>query len=118
MKTIYIHVILNIFSNKQILTDLSKAEKLIISVFISFPNVHIKYRSKNVLNTITLTRHYTPEANMIKNKGRNSVMNEQLKKSSLYPQLRTKGDGPRRFQYHPLKTVGGVVFTQKFYIHK
>ena len=34
------------------------------------------------------------------------------KKASLYTQLRTMADNPRRFQDHPLKTVGGVLFTK------
>jgi len=32
------------------------------------------------------------------------------KKSSLKSQPHTMSDNPRRFQDHPLKTVGGVVF--------
>jgi len=39
-------------------------------------------------------------------------MKRRIKRSSLYAQLSTMGDNPRRFQDHPLKTVGGAVFTR------
>ena len=39
-------------------------------------------------------------------KGRNSVRKGRIKKSILQAQLGTTGDTSRRFQNHPLKTVG------------
>jgi len=51
-------------------------------------------------------------------KGDNSVTKGQIKISSLHEQQSTNeqqstmGDNPRRFQDHPLKTVGGAVFTR------
>ena len=49
-------------------------------------------------------------------KGRNYVRIKRINRSSMYVHLRTMGDNPRRFQDHPLKTVGGVVFTRNCYI--
>ena len=42
----------------------------------------------------------------------NSVRERTNRKPSLYSQLRTMDDNPRRFQDHPMKTVADVVFTR------
>jgi len=49
-------------------------------------------------------------------KGHNSVREGQIKRISLYVPT-TMDDHPRRFQDHPLKTVGGIVFTIICYIY-
>ena len=45
-------------------------------------------------------------------KGDIPLLGKDKKKISLHAQLSAMGDNPRRFQYHPLKTVGGVGFTR------
>ena len=66
----------------------------------------------NVLGAVVFTKMYYIYMSKYFKKGHNSVRKRTIEKSSIHAQLHTMVDNPRRFQDHPLKTVGGAVFTR------